>query len=108
MVSLFRSFGVLLWEVMSLGFMPYTGIRNREVMLHVARGARLGAPCNCPAPVFSIMGMCWSQDPEERPNFSTIVERLGYCIQVSRFLLNIYSLPGAYNTPYFYRYRIQL
>lgn len=75
------SFGVLLWEVMSLGFMPYTGIRNREVMMYVARGARLGAPANCPPPVFAIMGMCWSHDPEERPTFSTIVERLGYCIQ---------------------------
>lgn len=76
---------MLLWEVMSLGFMPYTGIRNREVMMYVARGARLGAPANCPAPVFAIMGMCWSHDPDERPAFHTIVERLGYCIQVRKY-----------------------
>ncbi|XKL67743.1 hypothetical protein PGB90_003234 [Kerria lacca] len=80
-IQLVKSFGVLLWEVMSLGFMPYTGIPNREVMIEVARGARLGAPANCPPPVFSIMGMCWSHDPEQRPSFSVIVERLGYCIQ---------------------------
>ncbi|XP_065200377.1 leukocyte tyrosine kinase receptor-like isoform X2 [Planococcus citri] len=75
------SFGVLLWEVMSLGYMPYTGIRNREVMMSVARGGRLGPPANCPDPVYALMLSCWNHDPEQRPTFGSIVERLGYCIQ---------------------------
>jgi anaplastic lymphoma kinase len=36
------SFGVLLWEVFSLGLMPYTGLLNRDVMQLVAGGGRLG------------------------------------------------------------------
>ena len=37
----FRSFGILLWEVMSLGYMPYPGRANQEVMQLVTNGGRL-------------------------------------------------------------------
>ena len=38
-----RSFGILLWEVMSLGYMPYPGRANQEVMQLVTNGGRLVA-----------------------------------------------------------------
>lgn len=76
---------------MSLGYMPYTGVRNREVMLSVARGGRLGPPANCPDPVYALMLSCWNHDPEQRPSFASIVERLGYCIQVCNLFFNFYG-----------------
>ncbi|XP_071544866.1 tyrosine-protein kinase receptor-like isoform X2 [Panulirus ornatus] len=75
------SFGVLLWEVMSLGYMPYPGRGNQEVMQLVTNGGRLEPPTNCPGPVYRIMTQCWHPIPDERPTFTTILERLGYCIQ---------------------------
>ncbi|GLG92594.1 Protein sevenless [Gryllus bimaculatus] len=75
------SFGVLLWEIMSLGFMPYTGCTNREVMQLVTSGGRLEPPSNCPGPLYGVMTQCWHPNPDERPSFSTIMERLGYCMQ---------------------------
>lgn len=42
------SFGVLLWEIMSMGYMPYTGCANRDVMQLVTSGGRLEPPANCP------------------------------------------------------------
>lgn len=33
---------MLLWEVFSLGLMPYTGLPNRDVMQLVTGGGRLG------------------------------------------------------------------
>ncbi|KAF8763666.1 ALK tyrosine kinase receptor like protein [Argiope bruennichi] len=77
-----RSYGVLLWEVISLGYMPYPGRGNQEVMQLVTSGGRLEPPTNCPAPVYHIMMQCWHPHPDERPNFTTIIERLGYCMQV--------------------------
>ena len=43
------AFGILLWEVFSMGCMPYPGCGNQEVMEMVSTGARLKPPSNCPA-----------------------------------------------------------
>ena len=76
-----------MWEVMSLGYMPYPGQGNQEVMQLVTNGGRLEPPNFCPGPVYGLMCQCWHPIPEERPTFRTIIERLGYCLQVSLILL---------------------
>uniref|UniRef100_A0AAR5P3V4 Tyrosine-protein kinase receptor n=1 Tax=Dendroctonus ponderosae TaxID=77166 RepID=A0AAR5P3V4_DENPD len=75
------SFGILLWEIMKMGFMPYTGCTNKEVMDLVVQGGRLERPESCPAPIYGIMASCWHPQPEDRPTFAIILERLGYCAQ---------------------------
>ncbi|CAH1792545.1 unnamed protein product [Owenia fusiformis] len=75
------SFGILLWEVFTLGYMPYPGRGNQEVMQFVTNGGRLEAPDNCPAPIYGIMTDCWKSVAELRSNFTQIIERLGYCSQ---------------------------
>ncbi|XP_032804141.2 tyrosine-protein kinase receptor-like isoform X1 [Petromyzon marinus] len=75
------SFGVLLWEIFSLGYMPYPSKSNQEVMEFVTSGGRMDPPKNCPVPVYRIMTQCWQHRPEDRPNFSTILERITYCTQ---------------------------
>ena len=66
---------------MSLGYMPYPGRANQEVMQLVTNGGRLEPPNYCPGPLYGLMCQCWHPIPEERPNFPTILERLGYCLQ---------------------------
>ncbi|XP_077120360.1 leukocyte tyrosine kinase receptor [Ranitomeya variabilis] len=75
------SFGVLLWEIFSLGYMPYPCKTNQEVLEFVTSGGRMDPPKNCPGPVYRIMTQCWQHTPEHRPNFSTILERISYCTQ---------------------------
>lgn len=81
---------MLLWEIMSFGYMPYTGCANREVMSMVTSGGRLEKPAGCPDPIYGIMTRCWHPQPDDRPSFSTIAERIGYCLQV-RMQLKIYN-----------------
>uniref|UniRef100_A0A8C4HY81 Tyrosine-protein kinase receptor n=1 Tax=Dicentrarchus labrax TaxID=13489 RepID=A0A8C4HY81_DICLA len=75
------SFGVLLWEIFSLGYMPYPCKTNQEVLEFVTTGGRMDPPKSCPGPVYRIMTQCWQHCPEHRPNFSTILERINYCSQ---------------------------
>uniref|UniRef100_A0A673Z0W1 Tyrosine-protein kinase receptor n=1 Tax=Salmo trutta TaxID=8032 RepID=A0A673Z0W1_SALTR len=75
------SFGVLLWEIFSLGYMPYPCKTNQEVLEFVTSGGRMDPPKSCPGPVYRIMTQCWQHCPEHRPNFSTILERINYCTQ---------------------------
>lgn len=46
-----RSFGVLLWEIFSMGYMPYPSRSNQEVLEFVTNGGRMDPPKNCPGPV---------------------------------------------------------
>jgi len=47
----------------------------------VTNGGRLEAPSNCPSPIYHIMTQCWHPIPDDRPTFTTLLERLGYCVQ---------------------------
>ncbi|BFZ12179.1 hypothetical protein BsWGS_15218 [Bradybaena similaris] len=95
------SFGILMWEVFSLGHMPYPGCSNEEVMNLVTQGGRLDPPESCPSPVFDIMASCWSALPEGRPNFSLIIASLERTLQdddmVSRGL-PVFYVPPIINT----------
>lgn len=41
------AFGVLLWEIMSLGQQPYPARTNVDVLHYVRAGGRLNRPANC-------------------------------------------------------------
>ncbi|XP_077414599.1 tyrosine-protein kinase Lyn [Vanacampus margaritifer] len=63
------SFGVLLYELITLGKMPYPGMTKVEVMSCVQRGYRMPCPDNCPAELYNIMMSCWNSAPNDRPTF---------------------------------------
>lgn len=69
------SFGVLVWEVMTLGQQPYPARTNIEVLHYVRGGGRLGQPNNCPEDLHQLMLKCWQYSPEARPTFK-------YCLQI--------------------------
>ncbi|XP_018322259.1 tyrosine kinase receptor Cad96Ca [Agrilus planipennis] len=70
------SFGVLIWEVVTLGSTPYPGLSAAEVMKRVRDGHRLEKPEHCRRELYNIMYYCWDKDPKERPTFSECIELL--------------------------------
>ncbi|KRY70671.1 Ephrin type-A receptor 4-A, partial [Trichinella pseudospiralis] len=63
------SFGIVVWEVLSLGDRPYWDWTNQEVVDAVDQGYRLPAPHNCPATLYRLMLTCWDKDYTCRPTF---------------------------------------
>ena len=67
------SFGVLMWEVVTLGSVPYPGLQPSEVMKKVNAGYRLEKPEHCKRELYNIMVKCWEKEPKDRPAFSDLV-----------------------------------
>lgn len=71
------SFGVTLWELMTLCQLPYEGITSANIVTFLKDGYRLSQPSDCPNEVFAMMACCWCSSPEDRPNFA----QLQLCLQ---------------------------
>ena len=71
------SFGILLYEIWTLGLIPYHDITDdREVALVVLAGERLPRPDKCPDQVHAIMQNCWESAPRDRPAMAEIQTNL--------------------------------
>uniref|UniRef100_A0A8C2Z3R0 Tyrosine-protein kinase n=1 Tax=Cyclopterus lumpus TaxID=8103 RepID=A0A8C2Z3R0_CYCLU len=65
------AYGVLLWEVYTLGRLPYERLNNTEIVDQVSRGLRLFRPQLANEKVYSIMTSCWLE-VNERPTFQEL------------------------------------
>ncbi|XP_072527200.1 cytoplasmic tyrosine-protein kinase BMX-like isoform X2 [Salminus brasiliensis] len=66
------AFGVLMWEVYSLGKQPYEHYDNAQVAERVMQGHRLYRPQLATDQIYQVMKACWHEFPEERPNFQLL------------------------------------
>ena len=70
------SFGIILWEMVTRKI-PFEGMNGVQVSVAVAtRDLRPTIPPDTPQDVAKIMKECWSTDPNDRPVFSEIAQRL--------------------------------
>ncbi|XP_064420397.1 fibroblast growth factor receptor 3 isoform X2 [Latimeria chalumnae] len=70
------SYGVLLWEIFTLGGSPYPGIPVEELFKLLKEGHRMDKPANCTHELYMIMRECWHAIPSQRPTFKQLVEDL--------------------------------
>lgn len=70
------SFGVVLWEIFSLGMQPYYGMNHEEVIKFIKDGNYLPYPENTPGPMYGLMKSCWNRKPSNRPPFRMIHKNL--------------------------------
>ncbi|KAM9328843.1 fibroblast growth factor receptor 3 [Gastrophryne carolinensis] len=77
------SFGVLLWEIFTLGGSPYPGIPVEELFKLLKEGHRMDKPANCTHELYMIMRECWHAIPSQRPTFKQLVEDLDRALTVS-------------------------
>ncbi|XP_047558361.1 fibroblast growth factor receptor 2 isoform X10 [Lutra lutra] len=70
------SFGVLMWEIFTLGGSPYPGIPVEELFKLLKDGHRMDKPANCTSDLYMMMRDCWHAVPSQRPTFKQLVEDL--------------------------------
>ncbi|KAJ7996416.1 hypothetical protein DPEC_G00236850 [Dallia pectoralis] len=67
------SFGILLWEIFSLGGTPYPEIpMNDQFYTAMKRGYRMPKPTHATDKIYDVMSKCWDEKCEKRPTFSSL------------------------------------
>ncbi|XP_048362811.1 proto-oncogene tyrosine-protein kinase receptor Ret [Sphaerodactylus townsendi] len=83
------SFGVLLWEIVTLGGNPYPGIAPERLFNLLKTGYRMEKPENCSEEMYNLMLRCWKQEPDKRPTFAEISKELEKMMVKSRDYLDL-------------------
>uniref|UniRef100_A0A914WNH4 Protein kinase domain-containing protein n=1 Tax=Plectus sambesii TaxID=2011161 RepID=A0A914WNH4_9BILA len=70
------SFGVLMFEIFSMGMVPYIDVPQTEMLSYLCAGKRLPRPKNASLDIYDIMQSCWKERAADRPSFNSLRERL--------------------------------
>lgn len=70
------SYGILLWELMTRGVVPYPDVDNFDLFSYLKEGRRMLRPRYCPLLLYKIMLACWDENPTKRPTFDELVLRV--------------------------------
>ncbi|XP_036606684.1 fibroblast growth factor receptor 4 [Trichosurus vulpecula] len=93
------SFGILLWEIFTLGGSPYPGIPVEELFSLLREGHRMDRPSHCPPELYMLMRECWHAIPSQRPTFKQLVEALNKILMaISEEYLDL-SMPFEQYSP---------
>ncbi|XP_078618775.1 uncharacterized protein LOC144886179 isoform X2 [Branchiostoma floridae x Branchiostoma japonicum] len=78
-------FGVVLWEIATLGGTPYPEVHGYETLVtRLRRGHRLQKPNGCSDELYEMMTLCWLDDPDVRPTPDVMEDRLEQLLQQNR------------------------
>ncbi|XP_004341840.1 neurotrophin receptor B xTrkB-beta [Capsaspora owczarzaki ATCC 30864] len=67
------SYGVVLWELFTMGQAPWANVEREQYLVGLERGDRLPQPRDCPAHLYSLMLTTWEWEPSARPSFADCV-----------------------------------
>ncbi|KAJ6637170.1 Tyrosine-protein kinase receptor torso [Pseudolycoriella hygida] len=70
------SFGILLYEIVTKGEVPYPTVDTSGILNFLKNGGRMDRPNGCRADVYKLMLSCWNIVPTERPSFKSIKNKL--------------------------------
>ncbi|XP_060577666.1 proto-oncogene tyrosine-protein kinase receptor Ret-like [Ruditapes philippinarum] len=102
------SYGIVLWELVTLGAPPYPGIPPERLYNLLIGGYRMDRPENCQDEMYAVMQKCWKIDAADRPSFATLAkifdrilqEKTGY-LDLSQNNIRISDLYNkCFNTNY--------
>ncbi|KAK7137584.1 hypothetical protein R3I94_013287 [Phoxinus phoxinus] len=72
------SYGILLWEIFTLGGTPYPDLPMNELFYSaLKRGYRMAKPSYANEDIYEVMRKCWDEKYEKRPEFSFLVHTMG-------------------------------
>jgi proto-oncogene tyrosine-protein kinase Ret len=93
------SYGVCLWEICTLGAVPFGHKSNAEVAASVAKSVFLERPRTCHDQIYKLMLECWKMNASDRPTFRDIENYFEDLIvnKYNHLYITIYDIPEAHD-----------
>jgi len=66
------SYGILLYEILTVGGSPYPDINARQIAEKLQEGYRMPKPRHVDEKLYQIMMKCWEENPNDRPTFEKL------------------------------------
>ncbi|PFX21947.1 Tyrosine-protein kinase receptor Tie-1 [Stylophora pistillata] len=83
------SYGVVLYEIFTIGGSPYPRIDGRKIANLLHQGYRMPRPQHLDDKLYQIMMRCWQNDPDARPTFVTLKNQLKDIETLHKRLINM-------------------
>ncbi|NXJ12547.1 STYK1 kinase, partial [Odontophorus gujanensis] len=77
------SFGILLYEMITLGDPPYPEVPPSDILPYLLRRNIMKQPSSCQQAMYSIMKSCWQWNASDRPSPSDLIKSLQTAIKTS-------------------------
>ncbi|XP_068715039.1 fibronectin type III domain-containing protein-like isoform X4 [Montipora foliosa] len=80
------SYGVVLYEIFTIGGIPYPGWSEAKTIAELQKGYRMPKPPHIADTMYRLMERCWQENPGFRPNFENIRKDLLFLIEKQLYL----------------------
>ncbi|CAH3157631.1 unnamed protein product [Porites lobata] len=70
------SFGVVLYEIFTVGGDPFPGVYMKDMIVLLKNGYRMSRPKFISQTLYDVMMECWKSDPSYRPSFGCLSSQL--------------------------------
>ncbi|XP_067031299.1 fibroblast growth factor receptor 3-like isoform X1 [Acropora muricata] len=89
------SYGVVLYEIFTIGGSPYPRMDGRKVLNFLQEGHRMQKPEHVDNKLYQIMMNCWQSEPQTRPSFAHLTQKLKRMENQHKSLLNMHIYDNA-------------
>ncbi|XP_066014636.1 fibroblast growth factor receptor 4-like isoform X2 [Pocillopora verrucosa] len=80
------SYGIVLYEIVTLGGIPYDRWSEAMVIAEVTKGYQMPKPDHVDNKLYDIMKRCWNRNPDFRPPFENLRQRMDKYIREETYL----------------------
>lgn len=97
------AFGILVWEIVTLGSTPYIGMSAQDVIHYIRNGNVCSRPEHCDEKLYDLMRSCWAYNPEHRFTFAEVKRNLLEILHQTNEELNYIDLEQFNNSRYYFQ-----
>nr|XP_054772325.1 tyrosine kinase receptor Cad96Ca-like [Lytechinus pictus] len=93
------SFGIVLWEIVTLGSRPYPKMTFDMVQMKVIDGYQMPRPQHCGQEVYAVMAGCWEKEAGKRSSFDQILKSLETILEKAHNYMSLSNIDdGLYES----------